>query len=170
MRTKTERPPYEAYAAIVAGFLGGLGAVAATTRAPHALRSLDLVVLCAATFKASRTLSREKVASFVRQPFVEGNANLGEDERPAGTGLQRALGELVTCTRCIGTWSAAGLASTQVMAPRFGRLLTWSLAASAANDFLQAGFAAICAKVNELEQAEAAVTGPAVRPSHEMSR
>jgi hypothetical protein len=153
VRDEHERPPYEAYAAIVAAFFGGLGAVAATSRSPQA-RGLDLAVLCAATFKASRTLSREKIASFVRQPFVEGNAHLGEYERPAGTGLQRALGELVTCTRCIGTWSAAGLAASQVVTPRFGRLLTWSLAASAANDFLQAGFAAICAKVNELERAE----------------
>jgi hypothetical protein len=148
-----EHPPYEAYAAIVAAFLGGLGAVAATERSARRLNALDLAVLCAATFKASRTLSRERIASFVRQPFVEGDAYLGEEERPAGTGLQRAIGELVTCTRCVGTWTAAGLASTQVVAPRFGRLLTWSLAASAANDFLQAGFAALCSKVNELEEA-----------------
>jgi hypothetical protein len=141
---ENERPPYEAYAAIVAAFFGGLGAVTAAERSGRPLGPLDLAVLCAATFKASRTLSRERVASFLRQPFVEGDAYHGEEERPAGTGLQRALGELVTCTRCIGTWSAAGLASTQVVAPRFGRLLTWSLAASAANDFLQAGFAALC--------------------------
>jgi Protein of unknown function (DUF1360) len=150
----TERPPYEAYAAILAAFFGGLGAVSAAERSGRPLGALDLAVLCAATFKASRTLSREKIASFLRQPFVEGDAYVGEEERPAGSGLQRALGELVTCTRCVGTWTAAGLASSQVVAPRFGRLLTWSLAASAANDFLQAGFAAICAKVNELEQAE----------------
>jgi hypothetical protein len=151
---ENERPPYEAYAAIVAAFFGGLGAVSAAERSGRPLRALDLAVLCAATFKASRTLSRERVASFLRQPFVEGDAYHGEEEEPAGTGLQRALGELVTCTRCIGTWSAAGLASTQVVAPRFGRLLTWSLAASAANDFLQAAFAALCEKVNELEQAQ----------------
>jgi hypothetical protein len=148
-----ERPPYEAYAAIVAAFFGGLGAVSAAGRSPGRLRALDLAVLCAATFKASRTLSRERIASFVRQPFVEGDAYHGEEEQPAGTGLQRAIGELVTCTRCVGTWTAAGLASTQVVAPRYGRLLTWSLAASAANDFLQAAFAALCEKVNELEQA-----------------
>jgi hypothetical protein len=148
-----EQPPYEAYAAIVAAFLGGLATVSATDRSRGRLGALDLAVLSAATFKASRTLSRERIASFLRQPFVEGDAYLGEEERPAGTGLQRAIGELVTCTRCVGTWTAAGLASTQVVTPRFGRLLTWSLAASAANDFLQAGFAALCAKVNELEEA-----------------
>jgi len=75
----------------------------------------------------------------------------GRDEQPAGTGFKRAVGELVTCTRCIGTWTAGGLAATQILAPRFGRLLTWSLAASAANDFLQAGFVALTAKTNELK-------------------
>jgi hypothetical protein len=56
------------------------------------------------------------------------------------------------CTRCVGTWSAAALASTQMLSPRFGRALTWTLAAGAANDFLQAGFRALCAKANELEE------------------
>jgi Protein of unknown function (DUF1360) len=143
---QTERPPFEAYAAIAGSFVAGLGAVAALARRAPPASALDLVALSAATFKASRTLSREKVASFVREPFVE-----GEDEHPAGEGLQRAVGELVTCTRCIGIWSAAALASTQMLSPRFGRALTWTLAAGAANDFLQAAFAALCAKTNELE-------------------
>jgi hypothetical protein len=62
------------------------------------------------------------------------------------------MGELVTCSRCIGTWVAAGLTTTQVVAPSFGRLLTWTLAAAGVNDFLQAGFAALTNKSNELEQ------------------
>jgi hypothetical protein len=147
----TEKPPYESYAAIAGVFLGGIAAVAAIARRAPAGTALDLVALSAATFKASRTLSRERVASFVRQPFVEGEADSGEDERPAGEGLQRAIGELVTCPRCVGAWSAAALASSQMLAPRFGRLLTWSLGAAAANDFLQAGFKALCAKANDLE-------------------
>jgi hypothetical protein len=144
-------PPYEAYAAIAGAFLAGLGVVAALARRSPPASALDLVALSAATFKASRTVSRERVASFVRQPFVEGEADRGDDERPAGEGFQRAIGELVTCPRCIGTWSAAALASTQMLTPRFGRALTWTLAAGAANDFLQAGFAALCAKTNQLE-------------------
>jgi hypothetical protein len=141
-----EPPPYEAYAVIAGAFVAGLGVVSALSRRSPPARALDLIALSAATFKASRTLSRDRVASFVRQPFVE-----GEEERPAGEGLQRALGELVTCSRCIGTWVAAGLASSQMLTPRFGRALTWTLGAAAANDFLQAGFAALCAKANELE-------------------
>jgi hypothetical protein len=144
-------PPYQSYAAIAGVFVGGIATVAAVARRGPAGSALDFFALSAATFKASRTLSRERAASFVRQPFVEGEATTGEDERPAGEGLQRAIGELVTCPRCIGAWSAAALASSQVVAPRFGRLLTWSLGAAGVNDFLQAGFTALCAKANELE-------------------
>ena len=154
MDVQTERPPYEAYAAIAGTLFAGLGAVAALSRRSPPATALDLVALSAATFKASRTLSREKVASFLREPFVEGETGLGEEERPAGEGFQRALGELVLCTRCVGTWSAAALASTQMLTPRFGRALTWTLAAGAANDFLQASFSALCAKANRLESPE----------------
>ncbi|HKG11529.1 MAG TPA: DUF1360 domain-containing protein [Gaiellaceae bacterium] len=151
MSAPPSSPPYESYAAIAGVFLGGIATVAAVARRAPAGTALDLVALSAATFKTSRTLSRERVASFVRQPFVEGEAETGEDERPAGEGLRRALGELVTCPRCVGAWSAAALASSQMLAPRFGRLLTWSLGAAGANDFLQAGFKVLCAKANELE-------------------
>jgi hypothetical protein len=148
-----DRPPYEAYATIFGTFgalLVGAGALSrAVGRDPQCQTALDFVILAAASFKAARTVSRDKVTSFVREPFVEGEAYDGDDEQPAGEGFQRAIGELVTCTRCIGTWTAAGLAATQVISPRFGRLLTWSLAASAANDFLQAGFVAITERANE---------------------
>ena len=152
MSAPTASPPYASYATIATVFLGGIATVAALGRRTPAGSALDLIALSAATFKASRTLSRERVASFVRQPFVEGDAEIGEDERPAGEGLQRAIGELVTCPRCVGAWTAAGLASAQVLSPEFGRLLTWSLGAAAANDFLHAAFKALCAKANELEE------------------
>ena len=63
------------------------------------------------------------MTSFLREPFVEGTAHEG-DEEPVHTGdVRQAIGELVTCSRCGGTWAAAALASTQILAPRFGRLL-----------------------------------------------
>jgi len=134
--------------------LGALGATLAVTSAMERRRgaaptttTLDAVLLCAASFKAARALSRERVGSVLRQPFVEGNAQVG-DERPAGTGLQRAVGELVTCTRCAGVWAAACLITVQTATPRFGRLVTLGLAAGAGNDFLHAGFAALCARTD----------------------
>jgi hypothetical protein len=153
------RPPYGSYAAIVGSFAGLLAAGGALgkllDRNLQCRSALDFAVLSAATFKAARTLAREDVTSFIRRPFVYGEPREVEEERPLEGGVEQALGELVTCTRCVGTWAAAGLASTQILAPRFGRLLTWSLGAAAANDFLQAGFAALTSKVNEVEERDA---------------
>jgi hypothetical protein len=149
-----ERPPYGSYAAIVGAFAGLLAAAGALGRLlerdPQCQTPLDFAVLAAASFKTARTLSHDEVTSFIRQPFVRGHAHSGGEE-PVQGGMEQAIGELVTCTRCIGTWAAAGLASTQILAPRFGRLLTWSLGAAAINDFLQAGFAALASKANEID-------------------
>ena len=155
MAVATE-PPYGAYAAIVGAFAGGLAAAGGLARGlgrdPSEHTWLDFAALSVATFKVSRTIANDEVTSFIREPFVEERAHEG-DELPVQTGdLDQAIGELVTCSRCVGTWAAGGLAATQVLAPRFGRLLTWSLAAAGVNDWLQAGFAALTDKANELEE------------------
>jgi len=147
-------PPYGAYAAICGAFVGGLGVAGAFAHAlgrePSEHDGLDVFVLAAATFKAVRTLARDEVTSFLRERFVDGAVHEG-GEQPRETGdLRQAIGELVTCSRCIGTWAAAGLGSAQILAPRFGRLLTWSLAAAAANDSMQAGFEALTGAANRL--------------------
>lgn len=148
------RPPYEAYAAIAGSFAGLLATAGAVARLldrdPQCQTPLDFAVLAAASFKAARTLAHDRVTAPVRAPFVEGDADADNEQPVRDGGLQQAIGELVTCTRCVGTWAAAGLAATQIVAPRFGRLLTWSLGAAAANDFLQAGFTALTGKANEL--------------------
>ena len=152
-----DAPPYRAYAAIMATFAGGLAAAGALARAldrdPYEHTTLDLATLGLATFKAARTLSRDEVASFLREPFVEGHAHHGGEHSVESGGMRQAIGELVTCTRCAGTWVAAGLGATQIVTPRFGRILTWTLGAAAVNDFLQAGFAMLAHRSNALEQA-----------------
>src|SRR5918912_1504330 len=156
MATEAQQQPYGAYAAIVGTFAGGLALAGLLARAlerdPQEHTGLDLAALGLATFKTARTLSHDEVTSFLREPFVEGAAHEGGEE-PVETGdMRQAIGELVTCSRCIGTWVAAGLAATQIVAPKFGRLLTWTLATAAVNDWLQAGFAALTHKSNELER------------------
>ena len=156
MAPEQPKPPYSTYAALVGVFglgMSGLAGLASLRgRRPEQLRPLDLAVLSAATFKASRTVAHDEVLSFLRQPFVRGEAHEGDEEPVEDGGARQAIGELLTCSRCIGMWAAAGVVGLHTVSPRSGRLLTWSLAASAANDFLQAGFAALAAKANELEQ------------------
>ena len=135
----------------MAGMAGAGAAASARGTRPEQLTVLDLAVIAAATFKASRTVAHDEVTSFLRAPFVQGEAHEGGEE-PVQGGARQAMGELLTCSRCIGMWAAAGVVAVHTVAPRTGRLLTWSLAASAANDFFQAGFAALTSKANELEQ------------------
>ncbi len=150
------RPPYRAYAGIMGTFAGGLAAAAALARLLDRdagdVGALDLAVLGLATFKAARTISRDDIASFLREPFVEGETSEGVTSPIESGDLRQAIGELVTCSRCVGTWVAAGLGTTQILAPRYGRLLTWTLAAAGLNDWLQAGFAALTHRANALEQ------------------
>ena len=152
MAVQTTRRPYGAYAGIMGTFVGGLAVAGGLARLlgrnPACQTPLDLAVLSLASFKAARTLAGDEVTSFLRQPFVRGQAHSG-DEEPVEGGMHQAIGELVTCSRCVGTWTAAGLATTQILAPHFGRLLTWSLAAAGANDFLQAAFVAATSKAND---------------------
>src|SRR3954451_16050731 len=142
--------PYAAYAGLVGVFGGGLAGAGLLARAlgrdPQEHTALDLAVLAAATFKGAQTITHDEVTSFLRSPFVEGEAHEGGED-PVETGdLRQAVGELVTCSRCIGTWVAASLAAAQIVAPRFGRILAWTLASAGVNDWLQAGFAALTHK------------------------
>ena len=102
-----DHAPQGAYATIMGTFAAGLAGAAllakALGREPRENDALDLLVLSLATFKTARTIARDDVASFIREPFVEG-------DEPIETGdLRQAIGELVTCSRCVGTWVAGGL-------------------------------------------------------------
>jgi hypothetical protein len=109
----------------------------------------ELVPLGAATFALAKVIAREKIGSWVREPFVEQNDG---GRRPRGRRLRRAVGELVTCTRCVGAWSALVIVGLRVTDPRSGRIVTNVLAASALNDWLQATFKLLTAEVNKVER------------------
>ena len=82
----------------------------------------------------------------MREPFVEEHPDGGA--APKGTGMRYAVGELLTCTRCVGSWSALGLVALRVTRPREARVVNAVLGASAVNDFAQAGFTWVCARSN----------------------
>jgi hypothetical protein len=110
----------------------------------------ELPVLGLAAFAAAKALSKEKIGSWVREPLVEAAPDGGR--RPKGRGLRYTLGELVTCTRCVGTWSSLGLVGLRIARPREGRAVATILAAAAVNDFLQAGFTALCNQANRTDE------------------
>jgi hypothetical protein len=136
-----------AYAALFAGVL-----TAARRRGSEAddrIAVRELVPLGAATFALAKVIAREKIGTWVREPFVEQDDG---GRRPRGKHLRAAVGELVTCTRCVGAWSALGIVGLRVVEPRSGRIVANVLAASAVNDWLQAGFKLLTSEVNQVEQ------------------
>ncbi|HEV3001766.1 MAG TPA: DUF1360 domain-containing protein [Solirubrobacteraceae bacterium] len=139
------------YAAINAAWLALLAGVVASTRS-DAPPAAELPVLGMAAFSLSKALAKEKVGAWARAPVVD---NEGEG-RPKGSRLRFAAGELVTCTRCLGTWSALGLVGLRVARPREGRIVASVLATAALNDWLQAMFSAATSKANVEQKLAAA--------------
>src|SRR4051812_10893441 len=145
------------YAALLLGVLAG-------TRRPareEPIEQRELIPIAMATFALAKLVAREKIGSWGRDPFVEIETGRGArpfrgdgdgQRRPRGTHLRRAVGELVTCTRCVGAWSALALVGLRAADPPTGRTLTNVLAASAANDWLQAGFKWLTTETNLTQQ------------------
>jgi len=147
----------EDYAVINGVYLAGMIAVAAVaTRSDRRVPLRELPVIGFAAFASADVLAKQKVTTWLREPFVEEGAD-HRPVRPEGKGLQYALGELLTCTRCVGAWCALGLVGLRVAAPDSGRAVTAVLASAGANHFLQGGFGLLCESANKVKaQAEAA--------------
>lgn len=136
------------YAALTATYGSLLGTVvlAARQRGREPVRGRELPALGLAAFALSKLVAKEKVETWVREPFVDDRSR-----RPKGRRLRYAVGELLTCTRCMGAWSSLGLVALRVTRPQEARVVTAVLATSALNDWLQAGFSALCASSDTLD-------------------
>ena len=158
MRPVFETPTEPAdYAALSTVYGALLGATALSARHREPVPGGEVPVLAAATFALSKLIVKEKAESWVRPP---GGGEAGAETRPPGRRLRYAIGELLTCTRCTGAWSALGLVALRMHAPSTGRAVATVLAASAGNDMLQAGFSWLCAGARTTERA---ATGSADR-------
>jgi hypothetical protein len=148
---RDQMPRPRDYAELNAAYVVLLAAVVAADRRRDEaarLKGADLLPIAGATFALSKTIAREKIGTWVREPFVEESDGR---RRLRGTRLRRALGELVTCTRCVGAWSALGMVGLRVASPHTGRVVTNVMATAALNDFLQAGFRALCEQANRAQ-------------------
>jgi hypothetical protein len=135
------------YAAINLVWVSLVAGLLASTRGQASkdpITGKELIPIAAATFAVSKAVARERIGTWVREPFVDETAG----QRPKGRGIRRAVGELVTCTRCVGTWSALAVVGLRVAHPEAGRTVTTILASSAANDWLQAGFKLLTEQTN----------------------
>ena len=146
--TQTPTEPTD-YAILTSLYGALLGATAVTARGREPVPREELPVLAAASFALSKLIVKEKVESWIRDPFVDERP---QGRRPKGRRLRYAVGELLTCTRCTGAWSALALVSLRLHAPATGRTVATVLAASAGNDMLHAAFSWLCARASTQER------------------
>jgi len=109
-------------------------------RLPEQLSTKDILVLGVATHKLARLLTKDSVTSFMRAPFVRLEDKSGTNslkEKARGRGLQRSIGELLSCPECMGNWVAAGLVTGLIHIPRVTRVVASLYASLAIGDMLQ---------------------------------
>jgi hypothetical protein len=117
--------PLAAYGALALAFNGLVAAGIEVARRRRGLSERwtapDLLLLGAATAKLSRLIAKDRVLAVVRAPFTEfeDDTQRGEVEESArGTGMQRAIGELLICEYCLAQWVSAGFVLGAALAPR----------------------------------------------------
>jgi hypothetical protein len=136
--------PLSGYAALMIAFnaavAAGLIGAERTGRLPARYAPSDLALASVATYKLSRLISKDRVTSALRAPFTRFQEDSGHgevEEAARGTGLRRAVGELLVCPDCLGQWVAAGFLGGLVAAPRPTRAVAAMFTVYAAADALQ---------------------------------
>jgi len=124
----------------------GLAALLVTRRKVPRLTAGDIALMSVATFKLSRVIARDPITSPLRAPFTsfEGPADTPSELRETvrGSGLRKAVGELLTCPFCTGQWVATALIAGMLVAPRETRVATSLLTATAVADGLHLAYSA----------------------------
>jgi hypothetical protein len=105
------------------------------------VRPYDLLLLGLATFRTGRVLAFEQVAEPLREPFTTTQPDqygAGENVVAQGAGMRKALGQLLSCPLCTGTWVALGLLCGLHLAPRPTRAFLAVMGASGIAELLNA--------------------------------
>lgn len=129
------------YMALMGIFTTLFAAFSARRRGRRRVRPLDLLMLGLSTYRLGRLTAYDKVAEPWRAPFTAtrpDSSGAGKTVVPRGTGVRRALGELVACPICAGTWIAAGLVYGLELLPRPTRVLMTIMSAAGLAELLNA--------------------------------
>jgi Protein of unknown function (DUF1360) len=135
---RREERPLPEYAALTGGFGAVLGGflLLARRRLPERVPFGDGVRVGLASYKLGRLVAKDEVTTWVRAPVTRDH----DATEPKPRGVERAVGELLTCPYCVGVWVASGLSYALVLFPRQTRLVTTVFGAQAIADFLNAAY------------------------------
>jgi hypothetical protein len=168
MTSDTRRQDRDAgYAALTGTFLVGGGAailgLERNGRLPERIAPSDLALLGIASYQLSRTLTRDRVTTFLRRPFAEEQGPAGRGEvrsEPRGAGLRRAIGELVICPFCMTQWVAGAALAALCVAPRTTRFAASVLAVRTVAEFANIAHEGAVAEVDRMQKVSKLVPKP----------
>lgn len=135
-------PAQATYLTLVGTFTGLLATFSSLKQQQKALeelKPLDFALLGLATYRTGRLIAFDKVTQPIRNPFAQTKPDkfkAGDTVEPRGSGVQKAIGELIACPTCAGTWVAAGLVYGLAIAPKPTRLFLTIMAASGMGEIL----------------------------------
>ena len=105
------------------------------------LRPFDFVLLGFSTLRLGRLVAHDLVTEPYRAPFTEtvpDQYGTGETVVPKRSGWRRAIGELISCPICSGTWAAAAMVYALQIAPHPTRLFMAIMGAVGVGEILNA--------------------------------
>lgn len=145
-----ERPPLASYAVTMSVFNLLFAAALLIARRsgrplPERPRTADVLSIGVASHKLSRVIAKDKVTSPLRAPFTtfEGQGGPSEfSESARGSGVRRAIGELLVCPYCLGLWVVAAFSVGLLFAPRLTRFVAAAFSSLTISDFLQIAYKA----------------------------
>jgi Protein of unknown function (DUF1360) len=143
-------PPFGPYLAFMGVFASLVGAALTVARRrgrelPGRIDPAQLLLVGTASHKVSRLIAKDKVTSPLRAPFteLEGKGGPAElEEKSRGTGLRKAIGELLICPFCLDLWVVAAFSVGLLFAPRVARFVASMFAALTISDFFQIAYKA----------------------------
>ena len=146
-----QQPPLAGYLATMSAYTAVVAVIAGSARAtgrplPDGFDVRQVALSAAAIHKLSWLLAKDPATSPLRAPFTryQGTAGPAEvTEQPRGTGVQQAVGELVSSPASISMWVATGFAAGLIYLPRATRLAIGMLAALAGADLLEQAHAGL---------------------------
>jgi hypothetical protein len=113
---------------------------------PLEITPMDLTLLSLASYRGGRLIAYDKVTEPLRSTFAStepDDSGAGETVTPQGTGVRRAIGELIACPTCVGTWLAAGFVYGLKLAPRPTRIMLAILSANGAAELIDSSVEAL---------------------------
>ncbi len=140
-RSVTERLTYSALSSIFISALTAFSLHQQRKRKGINVTPFELVQLAFASYRLGRMVAYDKIFEAYRSPFaqtVPDPTGAGDTTMPRGRGVREAIGELLTCPICTGTWIAAGLFYLLNLFPAMGRAILTIFSSIGIAEFLNA--------------------------------